>query len=51
MSLRKVCPCDISGICPYDAEYFGTCEHYCGADEPQDDYYGDWDEEEDIDEE
>lgn len=45
MSLKQICPCDYSGICPYDAEYFGTCEHYCGADEPQDDPEI-WDEEE-----
>ena len=44
MALRKVCPCDISGVCPY-AEYFGTCEYWCGADEPADDPQ-DWEEEE-----
>lgn len=37
MSLRRNCPCDLDGICPYDAEYFSSCEYWCGADEPQDD--------------
>ena len=43
MSLRKNTPCDIDGICPYEAEYGYTCEYYCGADEPDDDYDDDWD--------
>lgn len=43
MSLRKVTPCDCSGMCPYDAEYSYTCEYYCGADEPEDDYYEEYD--------
>lgn len=37
MSIRKNTPCDCDGICPYNAEYSGTCEWYCGAEEPQDD--------------
>ncbi len=35
MSLRKETPCDY-GECPYAAEYFNTCEYWCGADEPED---------------
>lgn len=35
MSLRCETPCDF-GPCPYEAEYYGTCEYWCGADEPQD---------------
>lgn len=38
MSLRSECPCDLDGICPYDAEYMRDCEYWCGADEPSDDY-------------
>ena len=34
--LRKDCPCDIDGICPYDAEYSHDCDYWCGADEPED---------------
>ena len=46
MSLRKETPCDF-GPCPYDAQYYNTCEYYCGANEPEDDYneYEDEDEE------
>lgn len=36
MSIRKNCPCDLDGICPYEAEYHSTCEYYCGVDEPDD---------------
>lgn len=36
MSLRKDCPCDLDGFCPYDAEYNSSCEYWCGADEPED---------------
>ena len=36
MSLRSCTPCDYDGICPYDAEYYHTCEYWCGADEPED---------------
>ena len=36
MSLRKDCPCDLDGFCPYDAEYSYSCEYWCGADEPED---------------
>lgn len=35
MSLRLETPCDF-GPCPYDAEYYNTCEYWCGADEPED---------------
>lgn len=35
MSLRKETPCDW-GDCPYMAMYPGTCEYYCGLDEPED---------------
>lgn len=44
MSLKRETPCDW-GECPYGAEYMSTCEYYCGADEPSDDYYGDEEEE------
>ena len=37
MSIRSNCPCDIDGVCPYDAEYFNSCEYWCGAEEPADD--------------
>jgi hypothetical protein len=36
MSIRKNTPCDLDGVCPYDAEYNCDCEYWCGADEPQD---------------
>lgn len=36
MSIKSVCPCDVDGICPYDAEYSADCEYWCGADEPED---------------
>lgn len=48
MSLRRETPCDF-GPCPYSAEYGCTCEYYCGADEPQDDYEEYYDEEEEYD--
>lgn len=35
--LRQCTPCDCDGICPYDAEYSGDCEYWCGSDEPADD--------------
>ena len=41
MSLRKETPCDY-GECPYNAEYYHTCEYWCGAEEPED--YPDYDE-------
>lgn len=44
MSIRLNCPCDLDGICPYDAEYSADCEYWCGADEPED-YPEIWDEE------
>lgn len=37
MSLMKITPCDHSGVCPYNAEYNGSCEYWCGAEEPADD--------------
>ncbi len=36
MSVRKNCPCDLDGVCPYESENWGSCEYWCGADEPQD---------------
>lgn len=33
MSIRKNTPCDMDGICPYDAQYSRDCEYWCGADE------------------
>ena len=35
MSLGKCTPCDY-GECPYDAEYYSTCEYYCSEPEPED---------------
>lgn len=58
MSLRRNCPCDLDGICPYEnmhSGYMNSCEYWCGADEPDDDGWDrwevdssrdDWDEEE-----
>ncbi len=36
MSLRKITPCDFDGICPYNSESYGSCEYWCGAEEPDD---------------
>ena len=36
MSIRHNCPCDIDGVCPYNAEVSGDCEYWCGAEEPED---------------
>lgn len=36
MSIKKYRPGNLDGICPYDAEYFSSCEYWCGADEPED---------------
>lgn len=36
MSMRT-CPCDLDGICPYDAEYQRDCDWWCGEIEPADD--------------
>lgn len=38
MSLRLITPCDNSGVCPYNAEVYGTCEYWCGQDEPEETY-------------
>lgn len=35
MSLRKETPCDF-GPCPYNAEYFLTCDYYCSEPEEED---------------
>jgi len=35
--MRRVCPCDLDGICPYNAEYNSDCEYWCGE-EPEPDY-------------
>ncbi len=35
MSLRSCTPCDF-GECPYNAQYGGDCEYWCGAEEPED---------------
>ena len=37
MTIRRETPCDLDGICPYSAESWGSCEYWCGADEPEDD--------------
>ena len=42
MSLRRETPCDF-GPCPYDAEQYCSCEYWCGADEPEDSPYWDFD--------
>lgn len=49
MSIRKKCPCDMDGICPYEdmhSGYMNGCEYWCGAEEPQDDP-GTWEDETD----
>lgn len=35
MSLRHETPCD-HGPCPYESESWGSCEYWCGSEEPQD---------------
>lgn len=37
MKFQPICPCDMDGICPYEAETGGSCEYWCGEEEPQDD--------------
>lgn len=35
--MRNDCPCDIDGICPYNAQYSSDCEYWCHyLDEPDD---------------
>ena len=41
--VRKNTPCDFNGICPYDSQSWGSCEWFCGEEEPQDNYE-DWEE-------
>lgn len=46
MALRKDTPCEIDGICPFDAIYSCHCEYWCGdnyepEDYPDDYYYSD----------
>ena len=36
MSIRRETPCDLDGICPYNATYNCDCEYWCSADEPED---------------
>lgn len=39
MSIKRCCPCDVDGVCPYadmHSGYMGSCEYWCGAEEPQD---------------
>lgn len=40
MALRKETPCDLDGVCPYEAEYGCDCEYWCGQEEPSD-YFDD----------
>lgn len=47
MSIRNSCPCDLDGVCPYDAEYNSDCEYWCGE-EPEEPDYEDFDD--DVDE-
>ena len=35
--MKKNCPCDLDGVCPYDdfhSGYIGSCEYWCGE-EPE----------------
>lgn len=34
--MKRNCPCDIDGVCPYNAEYSRDCEYWCGQEEPED---------------
>ena len=43
MSVHNGCPCDIDGVYPYESESWGSCEYWCGSEEPQDEPYV-WDE-------
>lgn len=39
MSIKRRCPCDVDGVCPYadmHSGYMGSCEYWCCAEEPQD---------------
>lgn len=36
MSIRHGTPCDIDGICPYEAESSYDCEYFCSNEEPED---------------
>ncbi len=43
MAVKRLCPCDIDGVCPYEdmhSGYWNSCEYWCGTDEPED--YPDW---------
>lgn len=33
MSVRKNCPCDIDGVCPYNAESWIDCECFCNEED------------------
>lgn len=46
MAIKEICPCDYSGMCPYNAEYNRDCEYWCGAPEPEDYPDEEWYEEE-----
>ena len=37
MSIKRNCPCDLDSVCPYESENWGSCEYWCGSEEPQDD--------------
>lgn len=43
--MRRECPCDLDGICPYDAEYSRDCEFWC-PEEPEEPDYSEYEEEE-----
>ena len=32
-SRRRVCPCDLDGVCPYDAETGSNCDYWCPCDD------------------
>ena len=36
MLLKPVTPCDISGVCPYNADTITSCVYWCGEEEPTD---------------
>ena len=36
MSLRQTTPCDYLSVCPYNSESWGSCEYWCGSEEPED---------------
>lgn len=31
--LRKDCPCDLDGFCPYATEFLESCYYWCGEED------------------